>query len=107
MNKHTENSLVIPVLLVLQLRGPTQVKDLAGELEQFVHLHPKDKVTLDNRKTTAFEQTVYNLVSHRKLDKVVKGKKLVAYSKIEGGRSYILSITYDGIKYLKKNFKGK
>ena len=105
MKKHTENSLVIPTLLILQIEGPTQVKDIAGKLEKFVHVYPQDQKTLDNRTTTSFEQTVYNMISHRKFDKIVKGKKLVSYSKIEGGRSYILSITTDGIKYLKKNFK--
>jgi len=83
MKKHTESSLVIPALLVLQIDGPTKVKDLAGKIEQFVHLYPKDKETLENRTTTYFEQTVYNMVSHRKFNNLEKGKKLVAFSRIE------------------------
>lgn len=105
MKKHTENSLLIPILLVLQIEGPTQVKDLTKKIEKFVHIYPQDQRLLLNRTTTSFEQTIYNMVSHRKFNKIVKGKKLVSYSKIEGGRSYILSITHDGVKYLKKSFK--
>jgi len=101
-----ENNLVLPVLTILGLTGPIKVKDLASQLKKIVHQYPYDKeqVSLE-RETSNFDQVVYNLVSHRKFDKVVKDKRLVAYSQIENQRGFILSITEEGIAYLKKNSK--
>jgi hypothetical protein len=96
--RQTEESLIIPVLSVLSIKGPTESKELPKILQNMVHLYQKDKECLEGRSTTYFEQTIYNMISHRKLGSLVNHTKV-------GKRSYILSLTAEGKKYLKKNFK--
>jgi hypothetical protein len=96
--KQTESSLIVPVLTVLSINGPTESKGLPDILKNMVHLYQKDKEYLEGRSTTYFEQTVYNMISHRKLGPLVNHTRV-------GKRSYILSLTAEGKKYLKKNFK--
>jgi len=100
MKKTTENKLIIPTLTILALNGPILAADLADELKKIVHLYPHDKEKLENRNVTNFEQTVSNLISHRKFNSIAKDKKLVTYTQVSGMRKFILSITPSGRKYL-------
>ena len=101
MKKHSERSLIKPTLTILALTGPIFSSELSKNLMKILSLSKEDLNFLKNRNISNFEQTVSNFISHRRLNKIRKGKPLVNFSKV-GEKKLILSITPAGIKYLKQ-----
>ena len=91
----TESQLVIPTLMLLaESNGYLTTKTIKQGLKRRLNLHARDQKSYNGRKTTRFENTVGNLISHKTLEKFVKygtdskGKRTMAINRFGRKKIY-------------------